>query len=149
MERGVIQRGATRSAGLAWRRPAARGDIGPVRVVPKLTYTSMVIELTMPRWAPESESASVDLLAAATEPTRWRILATLASAGTRCACEIEPVADVAPNVLSYHLKVLREAGLVTSARRGKWIDYTIAPDASVRLARALPTSLPGAMRDLP
>ncbi len=103
----------------------------------------MVIEMTMPRWAPASESAAVDLLAAATEPTRWRILATLASAGTRCACEIEPVADVAPNVLSYHLKVLREAGLVTSARRGKWIDYSIAADAADRLARALPTALPG------
>lgn len=109
----------------------------------------MVIELTMPRWAPESESTAVDLLAAATEPTRWRILATLASAGTRCACEIEPVADVAPNVLSYHLKVLREVGLVTSARRGKWIDYTIADDAAARLAMALPTALPGTMRDLP
>ena len=105
----------------------------------------MVIELTMPRWAPESESAAVDLLAAATEPTRWRILATLASAGTRCACEIEPVANVAPNVLSYHLKVLREAGLVTSARRGKWIDYSIADDAAARLAKALPTALPGAL----
>jgi ArsR family transcriptional regulator len=107
----------------------------------------MVIEMTFPRLAPASESAAVDLLAAATEPTRWRILATLASAGTRCACEIEPVADVAPNVLSYHLKVLREAGLVTSARRGKWIDYSIAADASERLARALPTALPGAPRD--
>jgi ArsR family transcriptional regulator, arsenate/arsenite/antimonite-responsive transcriptional repressor len=104
----------------------------------------MVIELTMPRWAPAHEADAVDLLAAATEPTRWRILATLASAGTRCACEIEPVANVAPNVLSYHLKVLREAGLVTSARRGKWIDYTIAADAAERLARALPTALPGA-----
>lgn len=107
----------------------------------------MVIEMTMPRWAPASESDAVDLLAAATEPTRWRILATLASAGTRCACEIEPVTNVAPNVLSYHLKVLREAGLVTSARRGKWIDYSIAVDASDRLARALPTALPGATGD--
>ncbi len=107
----------------------------------------MVIEMTMPRWAPASESAAVELLAAATEPTRWRILATLASAGTRCACEIEPVADVAPNVLSYHLKVLREAGLVTSARRGKWIDYSIAADAADRLARALPTALPGTLSE--
>lgn len=107
----------------------------------------MVIEMTMPRWTPENESEAVDLLAAATEPTRWRILAALASAGTRCACEIEPVADVAPNVLSYHLKVLREAGLVTAARRGKWIDYSIAADASDRLTRALPTALPGAPRE--
>jgi ArsR family transcriptional regulator len=104
----------------------------------------MVIEMTVSRAAPAHESDAVDLLAAATEPTRWRILATLATAGTRCACEIEPVADVAPNVLSYHLKVLREAGLVTSERRGKWIDYSIAADAAERLAKALPTALPGA-----
>jgi len=103
----------------------------------------MVIELTMPRWAPDTEESAVELLAAATEPTRWRILATLASAGTRCACEIEPIADVAANVLSYHLKVLREAGLITSERRGRWIDYTLAPDAARRLAAALPTALPG------
>jgi len=105
----------------------------------------MVIEMTIARWAPASESDAVELLAAATEPTRWRILATLASSGTRCACEIEPVANVAPNVLSYHLKVLREAGLVTSVRRGKWIDYSIAADASDRLARALPTALATAL----
>jgi ArsR family transcriptional regulator len=43
-------------------------------------------------------------------------------------------------VLSYHLKVLREAGLVTSAKRGRWVDYTIAEDAHARIAAALPTT---------
>jgi ArsR family transcriptional regulator len=43
-------------------------------------------------------------------------------------------------VLSYHLKVLRDAGLITSARRGRWIDYTLAPDAGARLAAALPVA---------
>jgi ArsR family transcriptional regulator, arsenate/arsenite/antimonite-responsive transcriptional repressor len=32
---------------------------------------------------------------------------------------------VAPNLLSYHLRVLREAGLVTASRRGRWVDYRL------------------------
>lgn len=103
----------------------------------------MVIDMSSPRWAPARERDAVALLAAAVEPVRWRLLAALAAGGTQCVCALAPVADVAPNVLSYHLKVLRDAGLVTSARRGRWIDYTLAIDARERLARALPTSLPG------
>ena len=105
----------------------------------------MVIEMTMPRWAPDVDLDAIALLAVACEPVRWRVLASLASNGTQCVCELEPVAGVATNVLSYHLKALREAGLISSQRRGRWIDYTLVPDASARLARALPTALPGAM----
>jgi ArsR family transcriptional regulator len=42
--------------------------------------------------------------------------------------------------LSHHLKVLRGAGLVTAARRGRWIDYTLAADAAERLRAALPVA---------
>ena len=35
---------------------------------------------------------------------------------------------MAANLLSYHLRVLRDAGLVTAARRGRWIDYRLDPD---------------------
>ncbi len=80
------------------------------------------------------------LLAVAADPVRWRLLAELAAAGTRCVCDLQPVGQVAPNVLSYHLRVLREAGLVTSAKRGRWVDYTLAEDAHARLAAALPTT---------
>jgi len=45
---------------------------------------------------------------------------------------------VAPNVLSYHLKVLRDAGLVTATRRGRWVDYELVPDSAQRLQAALP-----------
>lgn len=79
-------------------------------------------------------------MSAAADPIRWRLLAELTAAGTRCVCDLQPVVGVAGNVLSYHLKVLREAGLVTSAKRGRWVDYTLAPDAHDRLQRALPTA---------
>jgi ArsR family transcriptional regulator, arsenate/arsenite/antimonite-responsive transcriptional repressor len=89
--------------------------------------------------SPEQAEAAQQLLAVAADPVRWRLLAELAAAGTRCVCDLQPVGGVAPNVLSYHLKVLREAGLVTSAKRGRWVDYTIAEDAPARIAAALPT----------
>jgi ArsR family transcriptional regulator len=55
---------------------------------------------------------------------------------------LQPVGGVAPNVLSYHLKVLREAGLVTATRRGRWVDYELTPDALDRLRAALPGEAP-------
>lgn len=96
------------------------------------------------------ESTAIDtsldrtsLLSAAADPVRWRLLSLLAERGTLCVCQLQPVAGVAPNVLSYHLRVLRDAGLVTAAKRGRWVDYTVAPDAHERLATALPTSALG------
>ncbi len=80
------------------------------------------------------------MLSVVADPVRWRLVAELAQRGTRCVCELQPVGGVAPNVLSYHLKVLREAGLVTATRRGRWVDYTLTPDAVERLHEALPVA---------
>jgi len=102
-----------------------------------------MIEVSAPRRAPHVEKAAAELLGVVAEPTRWSILAALASRGTQCVCDLEPLAGVAPNVLSYHLRTLREAGLITSERRGRWIDYSLAADAPARLRAALPTSMPG------
>ena len=81
--------------------------------------------------------SAVALLAAAADPVRWTILQLL-TVGQACVCELQAEVAVAPNLLSYHLKVLREAELVTCARRGRWIDYQLAGDAMERLAAALP-----------
>src|SRR5690606_19561403 len=93
------------------------------------------------RWrAHTSIVIEVSVLAAAADPVRWRLLAELAAVGTRCACDLQPIAGVAPSVLSYQLKGLREAGLVTSQRRGRWIDYSLTDHAGERLANSLPTA---------
>ncbi len=89
--------------------------------------------------------ASLALLSAVADPVRWTVLHHLAQRGTSCVCELQDRVPVAGNLLSYHLKVLRDAGLVTSARRGRWIDYTLAADAAERLATALPVA-PGDLR---
>ena len=78
-----------------------------------------------------------ELLAVAADPIRWSLLTQLASGGS-CVCNLQTHVPIAANLLSYHLKVLREAGLVTASRRGRWIDYALAPDALNRLHAALP-----------
>jgi ArsR family transcriptional regulator, arsenate/arsenite/antimonite-responsive transcriptional repressor len=82
--------------------------------------------------------AAANLLGAVANPVRWRLLVFLADGVTRCVCELQPVSAVTPGLLSYHLRVLREAGLVRATRRGTWVDYTIAPDLPGRLQQALP-----------
>ena len=71
------------------------------------------------------------------DPIRLRVLDALRD-GVRCVCELREEIDVAPNLLSYHLKVLREAGLISGSRRGRWIDYSLVPDAVEALRAALP-----------
>jgi len=82
------------------------------------------------------------LLAAVADPVRLRLLDQLAEAGTRCVCNLQTDPPIASNLLSYHLRVLREAGLVTAQKRGRWVDYTLAADAHDRLAMALPRPEP-------
>jgi ArsR family transcriptional regulator len=80
---------------------------------------------------------SVSLLTAVADPIRWRVLQRLAGAPS-CVCELQEQAPIAANLLSYHLRVLLEAGLVTTSGRGRWIDYALADDALDRLRVALP-----------
>jgi ArsR family transcriptional regulator len=77
------------------------------------------------------------VLQAVADPIRWTVLATLAGE-PRCVCQLQERVPIAGNLLSYHLKVLREAGLVTTSRRGRWVDYALAPDAAERMRAALP-----------
>jgi ArsR family transcriptional regulator len=82
----------------------------------------------------ESRAASFGALA---DPIRLRVLELLAG-GKRCVCELQKALDIAPNLLSYHLRVLREAGLVVASRRGRWVDYQLEPEVLDRLRGAIP-----------
>ncbi|MET0741463.1 MAG: metalloregulator ArsR/SmtB family transcription factor [Candidatus Nanopelagicales bacterium] len=73
------------------------------------------------------------------DPVRLQLLNLIATAdaGEVCACDlVEPVGRSQPTV-SHHLKVLREAGLVTAAKRGTWVWYSVAPAQLDALQRAL------------
>ena len=69
-------------------------------------------------------------------PVRLGIALRLASEPETCACDFADVFGVSQPTVSQHLKVLREAGLVTTLRRGTQICYSLAP-AAVSDLRAL------------
>lgn len=80
----------------------------------------------------------VDGFAALADPTRLAILRVLSDAPC-CVCDLNEDVPVAANVLSYHLKVLRDAGLVRATRRGRWVDYQLMPSALEGLRAAVPS----------
>ncbi len=65
---------------------------------------------------------------ALSDPTRLGILERLRH-GERCVCDLMDSLDAAQSRLSFHLKVLKDAGLVTDRRDGRWVYYTLAEDA--------------------
>lgn len=64
---------------------------------------------------------------ALSDETRLGILARLTH-GERCVCELTDELDAAQSRLSFHLKVLKDAGLVTDRRDGRWMYYTLNQD---------------------
>ena len=62
--------------------------------------------------------------AALADPARLTILARLGEE-PRCVCELREEFGLASNLLSYHLRILREAGLVSGARHGRRVEYRI------------------------
>jgi len=85
------------------------------------------------------------LFHALSDETRLSILKRLRH-GDRCVCELTDVLDAAQSRLSFHLRVLKEAGLVTDRREGRWMYYTINGDTLADVAdlvQRLATPLPG------
>lgn len=95
--------------------------------------TSIVLELS-------DLDARAEVLKAIADPTRLEILEML-SPQIRCNCHFQEQLDLAPNLLSYHLKVLREAGLIEGTKRGRWVDYALTPVAAGLVASSLPEGL--------
>lgn len=75
----------------------------------------------------QSDQARV-LLKALADPQRLRVIEALA-AGERCVCDLCGDLDLAQSRLSFHLKVLKEAGLLQSREQGRWIYYRLRAEA--------------------
>ena len=89
---------------------------------------------------PRAEEAVTRLKALADEK-RLRIVALLAR-GERCVCHLQEELDVAQPLLSFHLKKLKEAGLVTDRRDGRWVHYSLDREALDELREFL-SLMPG------
>jgi ArsR family transcriptional regulator len=70
---------------------------------------------------------AVRLFHALSDATRLSILERLRF-GERCVCDLTDALDAAQSRLSFHLKVLKDAGLVSDRRDGRWMYYTMNTD---------------------
>jgi ArsR family transcriptional regulator, arsenate/arsenite/antimonite-responsive transcriptional repressor len=72
------------------------------------------------------------------DPVRLRLFSLIASheGGEACVCDISDVGVSQPTV-SHHLKKLREAGLLTSQRRGTWVYYKVEPSVLAAMGQLL------------
>lgn len=80
---------------------------------------------------------SAALFKALSDPTRLRILRAISQMSELCECNIVPGFDLSQPTISYHIKVLREAGLIRSERRGQWVYHTINQKAVLGAVRDL------------
>ena len=88
---------------------------------------------------PDVERETADRMAivakALGDPIRLQLIDVLRKhAGKVCVCELIPLFDVGQSTVSHHLKVLRQAGLVDSERRGLWAYYYVLPEALTEFA---------------
>ena len=88
-------------------------------------------------------SRAVDLFHALSDETRLEIVELLRK-GERCVCELTDTLDAAQSRLSFHLRVLRDAGIVRDRKDGRWVYYDLDPDAFEELQ-----SLVAAMKPRP
>src|SRR5215217_4089101 len=82
------------------------------------------------------EAAPVELARALGDPLRWRIVELLASEQL-CVAHLAEELETAQPLVSHHLKVLRQAGLIETDRYRYWTYYRLRPAALVRLAATL------------
>jgi ArsR family transcriptional regulator len=84
-------------------------------------------------------AALARLFKALADPVRLRLFSLIASheGGEACVCDLTPAFDVSQPTISHHLKVLRDAGLVQSERRGTWVYYRVMPEVMARMSAVL------------
>lgn len=105
----------------------------PQSIPPSLTDQRFLIYIcTVPTATRSHADPGLDraatLFHALSDDTRLSILEMLRG-GERCVCDLQDDLDAAQSRLSFHLRVLRDAGLVEDRREGRWAYYRIVPKA--------------------
>ena len=91
---------------------------------------------------PETDRRQAERLAAVAkalgDPIRIQLVDVLRRhPGQACVCELVPLFDLSQPTVSHHLKVLRDAGIIGSERRGLWSFYYVNPDSLKELSKWL------------
>ena len=82
------------------------------------------------------------------DPVRLRLLSLIAChpGGESCVCDLTGAFEMTAPSVSYHLRILREAGLISAERRGTWVYYRVEPAVMARMSAVLvpqPAALAG------
>jgi ArsR family transcriptional regulator len=87
----------------------------------------------------ESAECFANLFKTLSDPARLRLLSLIASyqPGETCVCDLVNAFSLSQPTISHHLRILREAGLVESQRRGIWVYYRVTDEAAARLSALL------------
>jgi ArsR family transcriptional regulator len=119
-------------------------EIAEARPSMVLKIIAQVAGVTLVRGPLESDRATViaGMFKALGDPVRLRLLSMIASApeGEICVCDLTGEFALTGPTISHHLRILREAGLVDSDRRGTWVYYRPVPDTLTVLADVLDVS---------
>jgi len=70
---------------------------------------------------------SIELFHALSDETRLEVIELLRK-GERCVCELTDTLDAAQSRLSFHLRVLKDAGIVRDRKDGRWVYYQLDPE---------------------
>jgi ArsR family transcriptional regulator len=87
--------------------------------------------------ADESAEALAMMFKALSDPARVKIMSMLLNAEEVCACDVSAGIGKSAATTSHHLKLLRDAGLVTGQRRGTWVYYRAVPERLTAIGDAL------------
>jgi ArsR family transcriptional regulator len=90
-------------------------------------------------------SRAVQLFHALSDETRLEIVQRLRG-GERCVCDLTDLLEAAQSRLSFHLKVLKDAGIVSDRREGRWVHYSLNRDVLNEVQELLGEMKPSARR---
>lgn len=102
-------------------------------------FIAMAISLTT------RTARSVELFHALSDETRLEIVEMLRS-GERCVCDLTDAMDAAQSRLSFHLKVLKDAGIVRGRKDGRWVHYELDREAFEEIEELIAAMKPDARR---
>lgn len=95
--------------------------------------------------SPRRAAQRTEQFRALSDETRLQILEILRG-GEHCVCELTEALELGQSLLSFHLKTLKEAGLVTDRREGRWMYYALEEGALREMAAGLTTLVAGQRR---
>ncbi|KAM9863809.1 Arsenate reductase [Leucobacter sp. BZR 635] len=135
--------------------PAAQVAAGPRVAVPRVAAPLAAVPRDSEPCTPsaahaigaEAATAVAGVLKALAEPLRLRMLSAIAAdpRGESCVCDLAALADVAQPTVSHHLRVMKEAGVLESERRGTWVWYRLVPERRRAVTALLELFAPAAL----